>query len=146
MTTLNKNNKGFTLLEILMVIALLGIVLTLLARNVLPQFSRGKRDAVKIQIQQLASDLDRYRIDCNRYPNTAQGLDALLQAPSAAPTCDNYDPSGYYSQKKKTIKDVYGAPFKYISEDGITFEIISLGADAKEGGEGDNADISSKNL
>jgi general secretion pathway protein G len=138
--------QGFTLLEILMVIALLSVVITFLARNIFPQFSRGKVDAAKIQMRQLDGDLDRYRLDCNRYPTTAQGINSLLQAPDVAPQCPNYDPAGYYSGKAKTIKDVWGGEFKYICEDGINYEIISLGADAKEGGEGENADISSKDL
>ncbi|HVJ64998.1 MAG TPA: type II secretion system major pseudopilin GspG [Bdellovibrionota bacterium] len=138
--------QGFTLLEILMVIALLSVVITFLAKNIFPQFSRGKVDAAKIQMRQLDGDLDRYRLDCNRYPTTAQGLNALLQAPDVAPTCQSYDPAGYYSGKAKAIKDVWGGPFKYLCEDGINYEIISLGADAKEGGEGENADISSKDL
>lgn len=138
--------SGMTLLEIILVLALLSIVVTFLARSIFPQFSRGKVQAAKIQIQQLAGDLDRYRIDCNRYPNTSQGLDALLNPPEAPPACDNYDPAGYFSGKQKEIKDVWGGKFQYICEDGINYEIISLGADAKEGGEGENADISSKNL
>lgn len=143
----NPNHKrGFTLLEVLMVIALLSVVITFLAKNIFPQFSKGKVQAAKIQMQQLEGDLDRYRLDCNRYPTTAQGLDALLTAPSAPPACPNYDPAGYFSGKQKQIKDVWGGAFKYICEDGVNYEIISLGADAKEGGEGENADISSKSL
>jgi general secretion pathway protein G len=141
-----KQSKGFTLLEILMVIALLSVVITFLARNIFPQFSRGKIDAAKIQMRQLDGDLDRYRLDCNRYPTTAQGINSLLRAPDVAPLCPNYDPAGYYSGKAKSIKDVWGNEFKYICEDGINYEIISLGADGKEGGEGENADISSKDL
>ena len=137
-------SQGFTLLEILMVIALLSVVLTFLAKNLFPQFSGGQVKAAKIQIQQLDGDLDRYRLDCNRYPTTAQGLEALLKASAVAPQCPNYDPAGYYSSKSKVIKDIWGAPFKYICEDGINYEVISLGADSKEGGESENADISSK--
>lgn len=140
------SNSGMTLLEILMVLALLSVVITLLARNILPQFSKGKRDAVKIQMQQLAGDLDRYRLDCNRYPMTAQGLDALIQAPSSAPECPAYDPAGYLSAKKKKIVDVWNNPYQYSCEDGLNYEIISLGADGAEGGEGESADISSKDI
>lgn len=140
------SKKGMTLLEILLVLGLLSIVITFLARNIFPQFSKGKVQAAKIQIQQLAGDLDRYRLDCNRYPNTQQGLEALQSPPEAPPSCDNYDPSGYYSGKQKEIKDVWNGKFKYVCDDGINYEIISLGADQAEGGEGENADISSKDL
>ena len=76
-----KNNKrGLTLLEILAVIALLGLVMSFLGREIFSRLSRGKRDSARIMIKQIEQDLDRYRFDCNRYPSTAQGLQALISA------------------------------------------------------------------
>jgi len=139
------NNKGFSLMEILLVIALLSVVVTLLARNIFPQFSKGKIQAARIQMKQIEGDLDRYRLDCNRYPTTAQGLKALTEEPAIAPLCPNYDPAGYISAKSQSValKDPWGYEFKYTCEDGINYEITSLGQDNKPGGDGENADFSS---
>ena len=137
-----KNNKGFTLLEILMVLALLGIIFSILGGKIISSFSRGKVNATKIQIQKIGSDLDQYKFDCNRYPTTGQGLKALVSAPSEAPACPNYNPDGYNGGKKKVPVDAWSNEFAYTS-DGSTYVLKSLGADGLEGGEKENKDLSS---
>ena len=141
----NKNKKskrGFTLLEILMVLALLGIIFSILGGKIISSFTKGKVNATKIMIQKIGSDLDQYKFDCNRYPSTEQGLKALVSAPGTAPACPNYNPDGYNGGKKKTHVDAWSYDFSYTS-DGSNYVLKSWGADGVEGGEGENKDISS---
>ena len=133
-----------TLIEILLVLALLTFVFSILGRRVFSGFSRGQVQTTKIQIKQLEGDLDRYRLDCNRYPTTDQGLKALIEKPEIPPECKNYDPAGYLSSKSKNVPtDAWGNPFVYQCDDGINYVIKSLGADGVEGGEGEKADFAS---
>jgi len=135
--------RGFTLLEILMVLTLLGIVLSIVGKKVFSGFGQGQVRAAKIAIKQLEGNLDLYKLDCNRYPTTEQTLKALIEAPSGAPECKNYNTAGYLDGAKKLPKDPWDTEFVYTS-DGITYTIKSLGADGKEGGDGNNKDISSE--
>lgn len=137
--------NGFTIIEILLVLVLLGMVATFMGRNIFSSASRGKVQGTKIAIKQLEGDLDRFRLDCNFYPTTDQGIQALISAPTSGRTCSNYDPSGYLGGggKKSLPKDPFNNPFVYTCEDGLNYEIKSLGADGIEGGEDANADISS---
>ena len=139
-----KPEDGFTLVEILVVIALLGMIGTFVVTQLTSRFNRAKVDSTKIQMRQLANVLDIYRLDCGIYPTTEQGLEALLSQPEGEPECSNYDPNGYLKSKSPP-KDGFGKGFLYES-DGNSYEIISLGNNGKEGGEGIDKDISSKNL
>lgn len=142
MKPLIHNRKGFTLLEIMIVLVLLGLVASIVLKNLNP--NRGKIQAVKIQIKQLESSLDRFKLDCNFYPTTEQGgLKALIEKPGAGRSCPNYDPEGYLDRKKSVPKDPWGVEFAYECTDGQNYVIKSLGPDGTEGGEGQNADISS---
>ncbi len=132
-------NSGFTLLEILMVLALLGIVIGVVAPRVKSSFSTGQVRTTKLQIKQLEGILERYRIDCNGYPDT---LDALL-AQGDDPACPNKDPSGYFDGKKKLPVDAWGKPFEYEKQSNNAYVIKSLGEDNLPGGEGNSKDISS---
>ncbi len=136
-----KNNKGFSLVEILVALALLGIVFTLVVPQVAKQFEQGKYDTTKLAMRSLIERVKAYKRDCNRYPTTEQGLDALINKPVAAPECKRYAPEGYL-ENKELPKDAWDTDFYYES-DGRVFELISFGADQAEGGEGFNADISS---
>ncbi|NCN40895.1 type II secretion system major pseudopilin GspG [bacterium] len=135
-----KSKKGFTLIEILLVITLLGLVASFFGGKIFSSFGRGQRQSARILVKKLEGDLDRFRLDCNFYPYTAQGLAALKTAPSSGRQCPNYDPSGYIDS---VPKDPWGFEMQYTCDDGLNYEIKSLGADGIEGGEGDNADISS---
>jgi general secretion pathway protein G len=138
---MKKTKHGFTLIEILLVLTLLGLVASFLGGKIFSQFGRGRVQSAKLLIKKVEGDLDRFRLDCNFYPYTDQGLQALVTAPSVGRQCPNYDPSGYI---KSVPKDPWGNEFAYKCDDGLNYEIISYGADGMPGGEGENADISSR--
>ncbi|NDD91143.1 type II secretion system protein GspG [bacterium] len=137
------HQAGFTLTEMLIVIALIGIVATLVGGNVIGKFNSAKVDATKIQMKQLGVILDDFNRVCGFYPSTEQGLDALLKAPVGR-ECKNYDPAGFI-KGGKIPKDGWGNDFVYES-DGAKYKLISLGADNKPGGDGNNKDLDSDEL
>jgi general secretion pathway protein G len=138
----SKNKKsGFSLMEIMIVLILLGLIISIVGPRITGALSSGQRKAVMIQIKQLEGYLDRYRLDCGSYPLTEPGLKALIQKPESG--CPQWDPSGYAPGKKLPV-DPWGTPFDYKSSDGFEYEIISYGQDKVEGGEGEKADFSSK--
>lgn len=143
-TRLARNSGGFTLTEMLIVIALIAMVGTFVTTQVMSRFNRAKVDATKIQMRQLGAVLDQYKLDCGAYPGEDQGLSALVEKPTVGRECKNYDPAGYLKQKAAP-KDGWGNDFLYFSN-GNTYEIKSLGNDGKEGGEGNDADLSSKEI
>ena len=134
---------GFTLTEMLIVIALIGIISTFVVGNLIGKYNQAKVDATKIQMKQLGVLLDDFNRVCGFYPTTDQGLDALVHAPSGR-SCKNYDPQGFI-QGGKVPKDGWGNDFAYVS-DGNKYVIKSLGSDGKEGGEGLDKDITSDDL
>lgn len=138
---LSQNESGFTLLEMMIVLAIIALVAGFVGTKVIRKFDEAKVSATKIQIRQLGVILDDFRRVCGFYPSTEQGLDALVKAPQGR-TCKNYDPEGFI---KKVPQDAWNRDFLYVS-DGNKFEIKSLGADGKEGGEGIDKDISSNDL
>ncbi len=142
--TLKKNSKkGMTLIEIMLVLVLVGFIASFFAKDLFSVFAGGQKKAAKLAIQSLQQQLDLFRLDCNFYPTTEQGLEALGTAPTAGRQCLNYAPKGYLNGKKKAPVDPWNTPFKYESTGGSEYTLKSLGADAKEGGDGDDKDISS---
>ncbi|MGK5085943.1 type II secretion system major pseudopilin GspG [Bdellovibrionota bacterium FG-2] len=135
------NPKGFSLVEMMIVLALIALASTFVLTNVTKRFTEGKISATKTQIRQLGTILDDFKRVCDFYPTTEQNLDALVKAP-AGRECKNYDPDGFI---KKVPEDPWGTPFIYES-DGSKYVIKSLGSDKKPGGEKDAADISSDTL
>jgi len=140
-----KNSKGMTLTEILIVIAIIALVGTFVTTNVINKFGRAKVDSTKIQMRQLGVILDDFKRECGFYPLTEQGLDALVTKPAGGRECKNYDPEGYV-KGGKVPKDAWGNDFQYFSTDGRTYEIKSLGNDNAEGGEENDADLSSNTI
>lgn len=138
-----KDIKGFTLTEMLIVIALIALVGTFVTQNVISKYNRSKVDATKIQMRQMGVILNDFRRDCGFYPTTEQGLDSLLKKPMGR-ECKNYDPEGYISGKS-IPKDGFGFDFEYTS-DGNKFTIKSLGNDGVAGGEGLDKDMSSDDV
>jgi general secretion pathway protein G len=136
-----KKNDGFTLLELMIVIAVIGLIATLVATNVSRRFDEAKVSATKVQVKQLGVVLDDFRRLCNFYPTTDQGLQALVEKPTVGRDCKNYDPEGFLKDKK-VPKDAWDNDFIYES-DGSKYVIRSLGADGAPGGDGFNKDISS---
>lgn len=131
-----RNNKGMTLLEIMIVLVILGGLIAILATQVQGRLKKAKMNQAKIQIAEYSKAFDLYYTDCNRFPSTDEGLNALLQAPSS---CSNWGPDPYL---KKLAKDPWGNDFQYESQ-GNSFVLRSLGSDGREGGTGDAVDISS---
>ena len=130
--------KGFTLIELLIVIAILGLLAALVVPNVIGQAEEAKRKLVCIQQKALKDALDSFKITMGTYPTTEEGLKALIQNPNPQ-KYKNY-PTGGFLKDKKLPKDPWQRDYIYINNNG-NIEIISLGADGKEGGEGENKDI-----
>ncbi|HUG26110.1 type II secretion system major pseudopilin GspG [Piscinibacter sp.] len=137
---------GFTLIEILVVIAVISVLAALVAPNVFRHVGSAKDAAARSQIELLGAALDAYRLDNGRYPTTAQGLDALWQEPAAEPRPTNW--RGPYL-RKAVPNDPWGNPYLYVSPgefNARSYDLISLGADGALGGVGDDADISNTNV
>jgi len=131
--------RGMTLIEILVVLVLIGVVLGIVGGNFIGKGEKAKADAAKIEIGQISQTLDLYKLEIGRYPTTQEGLQALISAPAGV---TNWN--GPYWKKSTVPKDPWGNEYKYASPaQNAPYEISSLGADGKEGGEGPNKDISS---
>ena len=135
-----KNQVGMSLIEILIAITLLGIVGGIVVSNVVDSLEEGKVGAAKLQMQAFKTQLVDFKRRCNFFPTEDQGLDALVEAPTSGRECKRYQ-----SIIDKVPLDPWDSPYLYKS-DGRDYEIISLGADGFEGGDGFDADISSKDL
>jgi general secretion pathway protein G len=131
--------RGMTLIELLVVLTILAFLSALVVINVLPERDRAAVRKAKYDISVIEAALEQYRLDMMVYPTTAQGLDALLNAPRDVARPDNYRPGGYI---KKSVLDPWGRPYqyRYPGERGV-YDVFSLGADGAPGGEGLNADI-----
>ncbi len=138
------NQAGFTLTEMLIVIALIALVGSFVGVNVMSRYNRSKVDSTKIQLKQLGVILDDFRRECGFYPSTEQGLDALVKKPTGGRECKNYDPEGYI-KGGRVPKDGWDNDFGYES-DGSKYVIISYGDDQKAGGDGLAKDIRSDEL
>jgi general secretion pathway protein G len=128
--------SGFTLIEIMVVVVILGILAALVAPNVIGRIGDAQTNAAKADIRAIESALKLYRMDNFRYPTTDQGIDALVQRPSDA---KNWPAGGYLD---KVPKDPWGEPYRYLNpgQNG-EIDIFTLGADNQPGGEGVDADI-----
>ena len=136
--------KGMTLIEIMVVITILGLIATVVTVNVLDRLDEAKVETTKTQIKGFEDALEQYRRDNGSYPGTEQGLAALVEKPSIGKIPKRYPPKGYL-KGGKVPQDAFGCDFQYASPgtQGHDYEIISLGRDCQEGGEGIDADISS---
>jgi general secretion pathway protein G len=133
-------NAGFTLIEIMAVVLIIGLLSTIVGVSIFAQVDKGRMTAASVQIANLESVLELYRMDNARYPTTEQGLDALINEPDDA---RSYPPGGYL-QKRRIPEDPWGNPYEYEQpgqNNSHSFDIWSLGADSKPGGEGVDADI-----
>jgi general secretion pathway protein G len=131
--------RGMTLIEILVVLVLIGIVLGIVGGNFIGKGEKAKADAAKIEIGQISQTLDLYKLEVGRYPTSQEGLQALISAPAGVANWN-----GPYWKKSAVPKDPWGNEYRYASPGSKgAYEIVSLGADGKEGGEGPDKDISS---
>jgi general secretion pathway protein G len=135
-------NRGFTLIEIMVVIVILGILAGLVLPRFMGRTEEAKKIKAKLQIENLEAALKLYKLDNGMYPTTEQGLEALVQKPATGAVTGNWREGGYL-EKGKVPQDPWGRPYVYVSP-GIKnkdFDLKSLGGDGEEGGEGENADI-----
>ncbi|MEM9623266.1 MAG: type II secretion system major pseudopilin GspG [Pseudomonadota bacterium] len=136
-TGVHSRAGGFTLIEILVVVVILGILGAVVVPQIMGRPDTARIQAAQTDIRTLAAALDVYRLDNFQYPSSEQGLDALVTKPSGFPEPKNYNPEGYIRELKT---DPWGSPYIY-ERDEIGFDLFSLGADGQEGGEGLNSDI-----
>jgi general secretion pathway protein G len=131
------NERGFTLVELLVVMVILGLLASLVLPNFFGQAAKARVKTAVVQIKTLETALDAFALDTGRYPSTQEGLAALLEQPSGMAMWD-----GPYL-KGKLPKDPWGNDYEYSGpDDGGNYEIVCLGADGRRGGDDDNADIS----
>jgi general secretion pathway protein G len=130
-------HRGFTLLELVMVLVIIGVILAMVGPRVFTNLGRANAEVAKTKMEQIAGQLELFKLDVGRYPTTQEGLGALLTAPSGLANWN-----GPYIRDAKLLKDPWSNDFIYRApgEKG-PFDILSLGADGKEGGEGENKDI-----
>ena len=135
-----RREEGFTLVELMVVIVIVGLLATIVAINVIPAGDKGRVVKAKADIAQIEGGLEQFRLQFSRYPSTTEGLAALTTAPSGIDAAQ-YQRGGYI---KKLPQDPWGRPYQY-SSPGTHGEadVWSLGADGKEGGEGVDADVAS---
>ncbi|HEV2220366.1 MAG TPA: type II secretion system major pseudopilin GspG [Casimicrobiaceae bacterium] len=131
--------RGMTLIEILVVLTLIGVVLGIVGSNYLGKSEQAKAKAAKIEIEQIGQALDLYKLEIGNYPTTQEGLQALVIAPAGV---GNW--AGPYWKRNTVPKDPWGHDYVYASPGTHgAYDILSYGADGKEGGEGVNKDITS---
>jgi len=132
-------NSGFTLLELLVVLAILALIATFAAPRVIRYLGGARSDAAKVQIENLVGIVDLYRLEVGAYPTDQDGIEALIERPAGAESWN-----GPYVRKREQLIDPWGRPFvyRYPGEHG-EFDIYTLGADGVEGGDGEDADVTS---
>ena len=137
---LRKKRNGFTLVELMVVIFILGLLTTIVVINVMPSQDRAMVAKAKADIATLGQALEMYRLDNLAYPGSSDGLQALIAPPASLATTARYRQGGYI---KKLPDDPWGRPYQYDNPGrrGPGFDLYSLGADGAPGGEDDNADI-----
>ncbi len=131
--------SGFSLIELLVVIVILALLAGLVMPNILGKGEEAKRNLVCVQMGNLAQSLKMFKLDNSMYPETEEGLTALIVNPDAQ-KYSNYAKTPYLDSKDYP-KDPWNHQYIYIKTETGEFELISLGVDGKEGGEGENADI-----
>ncbi|WP_166358064.1 type II secretion system major pseudopilin GspG [Pseudomonas akapageensis] len=133
--------RGFTLIEIMVVVVILGVLGALVLPNVMNRPDQAKATAARADIQSIATALEIYRLDNARYPSTGQGLEALAKQPTLAPLPRNWSPQGYL---KSVPVDPWGTPYQYLNpglKSPESYDLYSYGADGQAGGEGLDAEI-----
>lgn len=131
-----RGERGLTLIEMLVVLLIIGLIASFAVPQVMNYVGSARSDAAAVQIKRLGGILDLYRLDIGSYPTTDQGLDALLRAPGGSARWN-----GPYLQQADALTDPWGRPYVYRSpgEHG-PYDLYTLGADGRPGGEGEDAD------
>jgi len=144
MQRINQHQGGFSLLEIMVVVVIIGILVAAIAPNLFGETERARLTRVKVDISALEDALERYKMENFTYPTTDQGLEGLVSKSNLPPEPKHFKQGGYV---RRLQKDPWGNEYQYISP-GQTgaFDLFTLGADGEVGGEGANADIGNWNL
>ncbi|WP_019960063.1 type II secretion system major pseudopilin GspG [Woodsholea maritima] len=139
-----EDERGFSLIEMMVVIVIIGLLATIVMINVLPNQERAMSEKARADIAQLESALEMFRLSTLRYPTTDEGLEALVSAPADRNLEGRYPEGGFIN---RLPEDPWGNPYQYLSpgEHNPRFDIYSLGADGRAGGDGRNADIGNWN-
>jgi len=142
-----QERRGFTLIELMIVIVIVGILATLLIPRIMERPEEARRVKAKMDIRTIESALKLYKIDSGEYPTTEQGLQALINKPDTAPVPMKWRDGGYLDGNA-VPKDPWGNPYNYTSptQDGKDYEITSYGRTGQPGGTGRDAEISSADL
>ena len=140
------SNRGFTLLEIMVVVFILSLLVAIVAPRIIGRTDDARVTGAKIQIRNFETALKLFKMDNGFYPDTQQGLEALIEIPSAGRIPHNYKEEGYWEERQIPL-DSWGNPYIYVSP-GLhgDFDIMSYGGDGREGGEGKDADIKNWDL
>ena len=140
-------DSGFTLIEIMVVLVIIGILAALIGPQIIGRVDEARVTAARQDIQTLGTALDFYRMDNFRYPTPDQGLDALVKPPEVEPLARNWRPEGYLKARKIPL-DPWKNEYRYLTpgSHGAGYDLYSLGSDGQPGGEGFDADIGSWNL
>ena len=135
-----RGRMGFTLVEMMVTIVIIGLLATVVVINVLPSQDKAMVGKARADLATLENALEQYRLDMLTFPTTGEGLSALTAVPSGSPRADRYRTGGYI---RRLPEDPWGNAYQYRreSEHGQTFDVFSYGADGKPGGEGNDADI-----
>ena len=138
-TKQNKKEDGFTLVEVMVVMVIIGLLATFVVLNVLPAQDKAMVQKARGDIAQLESAIEMYRLDMFDYPEETAGLQALVEVPAGIENPERYRPGGYI---KRLQDDPWGRPYiyRYPGENGV-IDILSYGSDGEPGGEGLAADI-----
>ncbi|MEP7084786.1 MAG: type II secretion system major pseudopilin GspG [Betaproteobacteria bacterium] len=133
-------HRGFSLLELLVVLLLLGAFAGIFAPKIFGQAEKAKQKAAKLEIDQIGQALDLFKLEIGRYPTSQEGLQSLMVAPSGVANWN-----GPYLKRNAVPKDPWSNEYKYVSpgDQNRPYDIISMGSDGKDGGDGDAKDINS---
>ena len=130
-------SRGFTLVELLVVLAILGLIAAIAVPQTIGYLGRAKSNTAGIQIENLGAVLDLYRLDVGRYPSDSEGLEALINSPA-----DVGNWAGPYLKKGSALMDPWSRPYQYrFPGQNGEYDLFTLGADGQEGGEGEDRDI-----
>ncbi len=138
----NNASSGFSLIELMIVVVILGLLAAVLVPKIMDRPDQARVTKTKVDIRNIENALKLYKLDNGRYPTTEQGLKALIEKPTSSPEPKNWKKGGYLEGASAPV-DAWGVEYIFRSpgDQGRDYEIISLGADAKEGGEEYDADI-----
>jgi general secretion pathway protein G len=142
--TTSIRRRGFTLIELMVVLVIIGVLAALIVPNMLDRADVARVTAARTDVNNLMQALKLYKLDNQRYPSTEQGLQALVARPASAPLAPNWKADGYV---ERLPRDPWGNPYQYLNP-GVhgELDVFSLAADGAPGGEGNDADIGSWSL